>query len=49
MKYAYKNGVILNGTKDMQPEEGKMILTDGEMITDIVPAKTVLEEEYKEI
>ena len=49
MKYAYKNGIILNGTKDMQPEEGKMILTDGEMITDIVPAKTVLEEEYKEI
>ena len=49
MKYAYKNGVILNGAKDMQPEEGKMILTDGEMITDIVPAKTVLEEEYKEI
>ena len=49
MKYAYKNGVILNGTKDMQPEEGKMILTDGEIITDIVPAKTVLEEEYKEI
>ena len=49
MKYAYKNGIILSGTKDMQPEEGKMILTDGEIITDIVPAKTVLEEEYKEI
>ena len=49
MKYAYKNGIILSGTKDMQPEEGKMILTDGEMITDIVSAKTVLEEEYKEI
>ena len=49
MKYAYKNGIFLSGTKDMQPEEGKMILTDGEMITDIVPTKTVLEEEYKEI
>lgn len=30
MKYAYKNGKILNGTKDMQVQEGLVILTDGE-------------------
>ena len=29
MKHAYINGVILDGSKDMEPVEGKMILTDG--------------------
>lgn len=37
MKYAFRNGKILNGT-----EEGLCILTDGEKITDIVPATTSL-------
>lgn len=38
MKYAYINGKILNGTKDMEVQEGLNILTDGELIEDIVPA-----------
>ena len=40
MKYAYKNGKILNGTKDMQVQEGLVILTDGEKIADIVSKET---------
>ncbi len=35
MKYAYKNGYILNGDADMTPVEGKIILTDGELIVGI--------------
>ena len=37
MKYALKNGVILDGSKDMQPQRGKTVLTDGEKITALVP------------
>ncbi|MBQ0026151.1 MAG: amidohydrolase family protein [Lachnospiraceae bacterium] len=37
MKYAYTNGYILTGEKDMTPIAGQVILTDGELITDIVP------------
>ena len=29
MKYAYKNGKILNGTKEMQVQTGLTILTGG--------------------
>ncbi len=36
MKYAYINGIILDGSEDMKPVEGKVILTDGEKILDIV-------------
>lgn len=39
MKYAYINGIILDGSKDMVPQEGKMILTDGEKIEGIVLPK----------
>ncbi len=42
MKYAFRNGKILNGTENMQVQEGLCILTDGEKITDIVPATTSL-------
>ena len=42
MKYAFTNGKILNGTENMQVQEGLCILTDGEKITDIVPATTSL-------
>ncbi|CDD65560.1 imidazolonepropionase and related amidohydrolases [Firmicutes bacterium CAG:882] len=35
MKYAYINGKILDGDKDMQVKEGMVILTDGEKITGI--------------
>lgn len=38
MKYAYVNGIILDGTKDMKPQTGMTIITDGEKITEIVPA-----------
>lgn len=36
MKYAYINGKILSGDKDMQVKQGLMIVTEGEKITDIV-------------
>ena len=35
MKYAYINGVILDGTKDMEPVTGKIVFTDGEKIEKI--------------
>ena len=44
MKYAFTNGKILNGTENMQVQEGFCILTDGEKITNIVPATTSLTE-----
>ena len=33
MKYAYVNGILLNGSADMAAQEGKVVLTDGEKIT----------------
>ncbi len=39
MKYAYKNGKILNGTKEMQVQTGLTILTEGENITAICPGR----------
>ena len=36
MKYAFVNGTILDGKKDMQPVTGKAVLTDGDRIVDIV-------------
>ena len=38
MKYAFVNGVILDGTQDMEPQSGKIILVDGEKIAAIVDA-----------
>lgn len=38
MKYAFVNGVILDGTQNMEPQSGKIILVDGEKITAIVDA-----------
>ena len=37
VKYALKNAVILDGTKNMQPVRGSAVLVDREHITDIVP------------
>ena len=37
MKYAFINGKILDGDKDMTVKEGLCILVDGEKITDILP------------
>ena len=36
IKYAYINGKILSGDKDMQVKQGLVIVTEGEKITDIV-------------
>ena len=40
MKYAFVNGIILDGTKEMQPVYGKTVLTDGDRIVDVVPGDT---------
>ena len=39
MKYVFTNGKILNGTKDMQVQEGQGILVENERITEILPAE----------
>ena len=44
MNYAFTNGKILNGTKDMQIQEGLCILVQEEKITDIVPDTTDLHD-----
>lgn len=38
MKYAFINGIILDGSQEMEPQSGKVILTDGEKIEAILPA-----------
>ena len=43
MKYAFTHGKILDGTKDMQVQEGLCVLTDGEHISAIVPDGTPLD------
>ena len=35
MKYAYINGILLDGSEDMMPQENKIIFTDGEKIVKI--------------
>ena len=40
MKYAFDNASLIDGTQDMHVQPGLCVLTDGEMITDIVPAGT---------
>ena len=32
MKRAYTNGILLDGTREMQPKKGLSILTEGEKI-----------------
>ena len=32
MKYALKNAVILDGTKDMEPLRGQSVLVEGETV-----------------
>lgn len=41
MKYVFTNGKILNGTKDMQVQEGQVILVENERITELLPAEEV--------
>lgn len=38
MKYALKNAVILDGTKDMEPLRGQSVLVEGETIVGLPPA-----------
>ena len=38
MKYALKNAVILDGTKDMKPLRGQSVLVEGETIVGLAPA-----------
>ncbi len=40
MKYAFVNGKILDGTKDMKVQEGLVVLTENDKIVDIVPENT---------
>lgn len=47
MKYAFINGKILDGDKDMTVKEGLCILVDGEKITDILPLSESNVEGYK--
>ena len=39
MKYVFTNGKILNGTKDMQVQEGQTILVEDGKIREILPAE----------
>lgn len=48
MNYAFTNGKILNGNKDMQLQEGLCILVQDDKIIDIVPDTTDLHD-YKRI
>ncbi len=41
MKYAFKNGIILDGTRDMKPQSGLAVLVDGERISDIVERTSI--------
>ena len=42
MKYAYINGIILDGSEDMVPQKGKVILTENDKILGIVDKITDL-------
>ena len=39
MKYVFTNGKILSGTKDMQVQEGQVILVENGRITELLPAE----------
>ena len=41
MNTAYTNCIILDGTENMTPQRGKAILTEGGVITDIVPDSAI--------
>ena len=46
MKYAFTNGIILDGTRDMKPQTNLCILVQDGKITDIIPDTTDLHD-YK--
>ena len=43
MKYAYQNGILLDGSENMQPRTGLTVLTEGERISAVVPDGTDLQ------
>lgn len=49
MKVAYINGIILNGSEDMRPQKGMMILTEGEKIESVVPQTEKAPECYQQV
>ena len=48
MKHAYINGIILDGSKEMEPQQGKVILTDGENIEAIVEKAQIKDKDLAE-
>ena len=44
MKYAFRNGIILDGAKGMKPVRGMVVLTEDDRIKDIVPEGTPLDD-----
>lgn len=48
MKHAYINGMILDGSKEMEPQRGKVILTDGENIEAIVERVQIKDKDLAE-
>ena len=48
MKHAYINGIILDGSKEMEPQQGKVILTDGENIEAIVEKTQIKDKDLTE-
>ena len=48
MKYAWTNGIILDGTETMVPQPGKAILVDNGVITDIV-SETAIPAGYERV
>lgn len=48
MKHAYINGIILDGSKEMEPQQDKVILTDGENIEAIVEKAQIEDKDLTE-
>ena len=48
MKHAYINGIILDGSKEMEPQQDKVILTDGEKIEAIVEKAQLKDKDFTE-
>ncbi len=48
MKYAFTNGIILNGRKDMEPVKGKTVLVCNDKIVDIIDGNAA-DPSYKNI
>ena len=49
MKYVFTNGKILNGTREMQVQQGQVILVEDGKITEILPAEEAEKRPRREI